>query len=189
MYVTLRVTPLDSETGWTGELWSKTNCLNWQNKEITFFLAKKKIFSFKKIDVLRLLEKIFFRFFSSLLGWTEELWSNRVLFFIFDFLIFYTILNFFKKFLLFFGIFYIYICFLQYFFWILNFWIFFLIIFLDVLDFGQSYKIICGGKLRNPYFGNIFDMERSFFVEKRHVSAWHRILFGLNEKLGRYKES
>ena len=24
-------TPLDSETGWTGELWSKTNLLNWQN--------------------------------------------------------------------------------------------------------------------------------------------------------------
>ena len=23
--------PLDSETGWTGELWSKTNLLNWQN--------------------------------------------------------------------------------------------------------------------------------------------------------------
>ena len=29
--VTLRVPPLDSETGWTGELWSKTNLLNWQN--------------------------------------------------------------------------------------------------------------------------------------------------------------
>ena len=31
MYVTLRVPPLDSETGRTGELWSKTNLLNWQN--------------------------------------------------------------------------------------------------------------------------------------------------------------
>ena len=29
--VTLRVPPLNSETGWTGELWSKTNLLNWQN--------------------------------------------------------------------------------------------------------------------------------------------------------------
>ena len=29
--VTLRVLPLDSLTGWTGELWSKTNLLNWQN--------------------------------------------------------------------------------------------------------------------------------------------------------------
>ena len=29
--VTLRGPPLDSETGWTGELWSKTNLLNWQN--------------------------------------------------------------------------------------------------------------------------------------------------------------
>ena len=31
MYVTLRVPPLDSETGWSVELWSKTNLLNWQN--------------------------------------------------------------------------------------------------------------------------------------------------------------
>ena len=30
-FVTLRGPPLDSETGWTGELWSKTNLLNWQN--------------------------------------------------------------------------------------------------------------------------------------------------------------
>ena len=29
--VTLRVPPLKSETGWTGELWSKTNLLNCQN--------------------------------------------------------------------------------------------------------------------------------------------------------------
>ena len=29
--VALRVPPLDSETGWTGELWLKTNLLNWQN--------------------------------------------------------------------------------------------------------------------------------------------------------------
>ena len=27
--VTLVLPPLDSETGWTGELWSKTNLLNW----------------------------------------------------------------------------------------------------------------------------------------------------------------
>ena len=27
----VRTTPLDSETGWTGELWLKTNLLNWQN--------------------------------------------------------------------------------------------------------------------------------------------------------------
>ena len=30
-FVTLRVPPLDSETGWPGELWSKTNLLIWQN--------------------------------------------------------------------------------------------------------------------------------------------------------------
>ena len=26
-----QATPLDSETGWTRELWSKTNLLKWQN--------------------------------------------------------------------------------------------------------------------------------------------------------------
>ena len=30
-FVTLVLPPLDSEAGWTGELWSKTNLLNWQN--------------------------------------------------------------------------------------------------------------------------------------------------------------
>ena len=35
--VTLRPLPLDSEMGWTGEGWSKTNLLNWQNKEDSFF--------------------------------------------------------------------------------------------------------------------------------------------------------
>ena len=29
--VTLVLPPLDSETGWTGELWSKTYLLIWQN--------------------------------------------------------------------------------------------------------------------------------------------------------------
>ena len=28
--VTLRVPPLDSEMGWTGKLWLKTDLLNWQ---------------------------------------------------------------------------------------------------------------------------------------------------------------
>ena len=31
LYVTLRLPPLDSDTGWTGELWSKTNLLKWLN--------------------------------------------------------------------------------------------------------------------------------------------------------------
>ena len=31
------VTPLDSETGKTGDLWSKTNILNGKTKEIAFF--------------------------------------------------------------------------------------------------------------------------------------------------------
>ena len=29
--LTLRVPPLNFETGWTGELWSATNLLKWQN--------------------------------------------------------------------------------------------------------------------------------------------------------------
>ena len=40
--VTLRVPPLKTEVGWTGELSSKTNLLNGQNKEKNIFLAKKK---------------------------------------------------------------------------------------------------------------------------------------------------
>ena len=35
--VTLRLPPVDSETGWTGEPWSKTNILNWQTKWTAFF--------------------------------------------------------------------------------------------------------------------------------------------------------
>ena len=35
--VTLVLPPLNSETGWTGELWSKTNLLNWQNKDNSLF--------------------------------------------------------------------------------------------------------------------------------------------------------
>ena len=31
MYVMLRGLPLDYEMGWTGELWSKANLLNWEN--------------------------------------------------------------------------------------------------------------------------------------------------------------
>ena len=33
--------PLDSETGWTGELWSKTNLINWQTKGSLFYWRKK----------------------------------------------------------------------------------------------------------------------------------------------------
>ena len=42
----LRLPHLDSETGWTGELWSKTNVLKKQNYEdrIFFFFFKKKYF-------------------------------------------------------------------------------------------------------------------------------------------------
>ena len=43
MYVTFRGPLLYSEMGWTGELWSKTNLLNWQNIFISL-REKKKIF-------------------------------------------------------------------------------------------------------------------------------------------------
>ena len=43
--ITLRPPPLDSETEWTAELWSKTNLLNWQNYgKSLFFFRQKKIF-------------------------------------------------------------------------------------------------------------------------------------------------
>ena len=46
--VTVRPPPLDSETGWTGELWSKTNLLNWQKYGnsiffSSFFFCKKYV--------------------------------------------------------------------------------------------------------------------------------------------------
>ena len=45
-FITLRVPPLKSETGWTGELWSKTYLLNWQNEENSIFFSKKIFFNF-----------------------------------------------------------------------------------------------------------------------------------------------
>ena len=84
--VPLGVPPLDSETGQTGELWSKTNHLNWQNQEYSFFLAKKNIFSKfsyflqileKKIsfsDNFRCLITWFLVFFGFFLGGWEIFW-------------------------------------------------------------------------------------------------------------------
>ena len=37
-FVTLRLTPLDSETDWTGKVGSKTNLLNWKTKRIAFIV-------------------------------------------------------------------------------------------------------------------------------------------------------
>ena len=64
VYVTLRLPPQDSETGSTGELWSNTNLLKWQNQNnsILFILAKKVFFLLKnynkKSDFLKFLEII-----------------------------------------------------------------------------------------------------------------------------------
>ena len=99
-YVTLRGPLLDSETGWTGELWSKTNLLNWQNYEnsINLFIpAEKKkciiflrffqIFGFFDHPILD--TRIFVRPPSSVTlvlppldsetRWTGELWSKTYL--------------------------------------------------------------------------------------------------------------
>ena len=43
--------PLDSETRWTRELWSKTNLLNWQNSENSIFF--KDIGFFKIVTFLK----------------------------------------------------------------------------------------------------------------------------------------
>ena len=40
--------PLDSEMGWTGKLWSKTNLLKWQNKEKSIYLLFFFVFQQKK---------------------------------------------------------------------------------------------------------------------------------------------
>ena len=69
--VTLRLPPLDSETGWTGELWSNTNLLIQQN---IFFSIKKflppKIIDLKKgyffLDFLQIFAIFIFRI---LLDW------------------------------------------------------------------------------------------------------------------------
>ena len=47
--------PLDSETGWTGELWSKTNFLKWQKSYNRIFFGeakyvRKKFILEKKFD-------------------------------------------------------------------------------------------------------------------------------------------
>ena len=63
--MTLVLPPLKSETGWTWELWSKANLLNWQNQENSVFLA---IFLLLKLsDVLK--KVIFLCFFFILDFW------------------------------------------------------------------------------------------------------------------------
>ena len=53
---------MDSETGWTGELWLKVNLLNWQNYENSIFLisAKRKNIYIFLIPDLRTQLLIFF---------------------------------------------------------------------------------------------------------------------------------
>ena len=58
------------------------------------------------------------------------------------------------------------------------------------MSINSRAKIIFGGKLRNPYVGHVFGMERPFFCVKKGM--YQRCLgfkFGLTEKLGRSKES
>ena len=79
--VTLRVPTLDFETGWTGELWSKTNLPNWQNLENSIFVVKKSDFwrFIKKKLYLWIFKNfltfsIFFGFLGFLLGFSQIFW-------------------------------------------------------------------------------------------------------------------
>ena len=51
-------------------------------------------------------------------------------------------------------------------------------------------KIIFGGKLRNPYFRHIISILFCFLLLKKRLAlAWTGSKIGLNEKLGRFKET
>ena len=55
---------------------------------------------------------------------------------------------------------------------------------------GYRAKIIFAGKLRNPYFCDIFGMEgEKNLLKKGMYQPGPGFLFGLTEKLGRCKES
>ena len=65
--------PLDSEMGWTKEVWPKTNLINWKTKRVAFFFSAKKYFK-----ICHSLKKKKSRFFVSGLGLTGELRLNCI---------------------------------------------------------------------------------------------------------------
>ena len=90
MYVTLRLPPppQDSETGWTWELWSKTNFLNWQNRISIFSIAifffnifriskKKKISSFFQQQKNQIFGFCPFYYFPFILRF-YEFWKTKI---------------------------------------------------------------------------------------------------------------
>ena len=103
-----QATPKDSETGWTGELWSKTNLFIVQNKDNRIFVQQ-----FFKVIFLKDFLKIFFLF----------LWP------------FWQFVGFFMDFL---NIFWILLCFVGFFcklfLWFL--WFFLNLFFFSILEFG-----------------------------------------------------
>ena len=89
MYVTLRLPPQDSETGWTGELCSKT-------KMIAFFSRKKISLRFLKFFEVFLLFRICGQFWKKrkkIVGGGALYGFFLVFFFVFLYLIFFTFLN------------------------------------------------------------------------------------------------
>ena len=98
--VTLILPPLIFEMGWTGELWSKTNLLKWQNKENMIFFCIPKIFS-KFSDFLKK-KCVFFRFFQTF--WFKTFfWHLYIYFFCGIFWIFSEFWIFFWIFVIIFG--------------------------------------------------------------------------------------
>ena len=70
--VTLRLRLLDSEMGWTGELWSKTYCIKEKKtKWIAFFNAKEKIFNVLNLFGILIFWRywVIFQSFNVFCGW------------------------------------------------------------------------------------------------------------------------
>ena len=135
--VTLRGPPSDSETGWTGELWSKINLLKWHNctdcSYLFFFLIKKR--RFVQIFGKQLFAK------KNILGKQENKAKK----------LFLEILSIFSSFVfcIFFNLVLIYLyVFLYVFLLFINIWIF------------ESFKLFCRFQ---TFFLNFFDFFGGFF--------------------------
>ena len=141
----MRLPPLDSETGWTGELWSKTNLINWQNQGNSIFFSSTifdHFWQFLKFFGFLLIFEFFLDFldfFLDFLGFLRffEIFSDFRIFDHFwqllDFLGFLWTFGFFLDFLDFF------LDFLDFFWFFLFFWTFFG--FWDFLKFFEIFWI------------------------------------------------
>ena len=110
--VSLRVPPpLDSKTGWTRELWSKTNLLKWQN--IYLFQQKNK-------------------YFQHFQNFEKKKWMLVIFFFLSRFLV--GLKLFFLTIFIIFG-FFLYIYFFFFFRFVWNYWLLFWFIEIFIFDF------------------------------------------------------